>query len=110
MRFVLALDEKSRRSALLVRAGLWIYRRLGGRGLRPEAAKEDQRTLELLLDSGRRWSVFRFEDAQCAFPGRLVAGWVVAALDAGAVVPKRSQVLAVDIGHRRSTWRLGLPV
>src|SRR5438034_10243602 len=43
MHFVLALDENSRRSALAVRAGLWVYRRLGGRGLRPESAKEDQR-------------------------------------------------------------------
>src|SRR5437899_10612164 len=46
MRFVLALDEKSRSSALLVRAGLWSYRRLGGRGRRPESAKGDQRKLE----------------------------------------------------------------
>ena len=103
MRFVLALDEKSRRSALLVRAGLWIYRRLGGRGLRPESAKEDQRKLELLLDSGRRWSIFSFEDAQCEFPERLVADWVVEALEAGAVVRNHSQVLAVDIRHKRAT-------
>src|SRR3989441_3834384 len=103
MRFVLALDEKNRHSALLVRAGLWIYRRLGGRGLRPESAKEDQRKLELLLDSGRSWSIFSFEDAQCEFPERLVADWVVEALEAGAVVRNHSQVLAVDIRHKRAT-------
>src|SRR6266705_897713 len=42
MRFGLALNEKSPRSTLLVRPGLWTNRRLGGRGLRPESAKEDQ--------------------------------------------------------------------
>src|SRR5206468_9320931 len=42
MHFVLALDENSRRSALSVRAGLWIYRRMGGRGIGPESAKDDQ--------------------------------------------------------------------
>src|SRR5438045_7153094 len=103
MHFVLALDENSRRSALAVRAGLWLYRRLGGKGLRPESAKEDQRKLELLLDSGRRWSIFSFEDAQCEFPERLVADWVVEALEAGAVVRNHSQVLAVDISRKRAT-------
>src|SRR5690242_20043013 len=106
MHFVLALDEKSQRSALLVRAGLWIYRRLGGRGLRAESAKEDQRKLELLLDSGRRWSIFSFEDAQCEFPERLVAEWLAEALDAGAVVRNHSQVLAVDVRHKRVTGAL----
>jgi len=54
MHFVLALDENSRRSALSVRAGLWIYRRMGGRGLGPESAKDDQLKFERLFDSGRR--------------------------------------------------------
>ncbi|HEV2733033.1 MAG TPA: glycerol-3-phosphate dehydrogenase/oxidase [Terriglobales bacterium] len=102
MHFVLALDEKSRRSALSVRAGLWIYRRLGGRGLRPESAKDDQRKLERLLDSGRRWSIFSFEDAQCEFPERLIAEWLVEALEAGAVARNQSQVLAVDVRHKRA--------
>ncbi|HEV2716444.1 MAG TPA: glycerol-3-phosphate dehydrogenase/oxidase, partial [Terriglobales bacterium] len=102
MHFVLALDEKSRRSALSVRAGLWIYRRLGARGLRPESAKDDQRKLERLLDSGRRWSIFSFEDAQCEFPERLIAEWLVEALEAGAVARNHSQVLAVDVRHKRA--------
>src|SRR5437762_2315928 len=91
MHFVLALDENSRRSALSVRAGLWIYRRMGGRGLGPESAKDDQLKLERLLDSGRRWSIFSFEDAQCEFPERVVAEWLVEALDAGAVTRNHSQ-------------------
>lgn len=103
MHFVLALDEKSRRSALAVRAGLWLYRRLGGRGLPPQSAKDDQRELERLLDSGRRWSIFSFEDAQCEFPERLVAEWLLEALEAGAVVRNHSEVLAVDVRDKRVT-------
>jgi glycerol-3-phosphate dehydrogenase len=103
MHFVLALDDQSRRSALAVRAGLWIYRRLGGRGPRPEPSKDDQRKLEQLLDSGRRWSIFSFEDAQCEFPERLVAEWLVEALNAGAAARNHTQMLAVDIRHKRAT-------
>jgi glycerol-3-phosphate dehydrogenase len=103
MHFVLALDEKSRRSALSVRAGLWLYRRLGGGGPGAEAAKEDQRKLDLLLDSGRHWSIFSFEDAQCEFPERLVAEWLLEALEAGAVVRNHSEVLAVEVCHKRAT-------
>src|SRR5262249_32052307 len=55
-----------------------------------------------LLDSGRRCSVFRFEDAQCEFPERLVAEWVVEAVGSGAVVRNHTQVLAVDVRHGRA--------
>jgi len=103
MHFVLALDEKSRRSALAVRVGLWLYRRLGGRGISPQSAKEDQHKLERLLDSGRRWSIFSFEDAQCEFPERLVAEWLAEAREAGAVVRNHTQVVAVDVRHKRAT-------
>ena len=101
--FLLALDQESGRSALAVRTGLWLYRRLGGGRLRPDSSDEDKRKLERLLDSGRRWSVFSYEDAQCEFPERLVAEWLVEAIGAGAVVRNHTQVLAVDIRHRRAT-------
>ena len=100
--FLLALDQESGRSALAVRTGLWLYRRLGGGRLRPDSSDEDKRKLERLLDSGRRWSVFSYEDAQCEFPERLVAEWLVEAIGAGAVVRNHTQVLAVDIRHRRA--------
>jgi glycerol-3-phosphate dehydrogenase len=99
--FLLALDQDSGRSALAVRTGLWLYRRLGGGRLRADSSQEDERKLERLLDSGRRWSVFSYEDAQCEFPERLVAEWLVEAMEAGAVARNHSQVLAVDVRHRR---------
>ena len=99
--FLLALDQNSGRSALTIRTGLWLYRRLGGGRLQPGSSREDQQKLERLLDSGRRWSVFSYEDAQCEFPERLVAEWLVEAMEAGAVARNHTQVLAVDVRHRR---------
>jgi glycerol-3-phosphate dehydrogenase len=99
--FVLALDGESRRSALAVRAGLWLYRRMAGRQTdRGEGALAD---FERLLDHGRRFSLFRFEDAQCEFPERLVAEWLVEAVAAGCVARNHSRVLAVTTRHGRAT-------
>ena len=101
IRFLLALDQNSGRSALTIRTGLWLYRRLGGGRLQVGSSREDQLKLERLLDSGQRWSVFSYEDAQCEFPERLVAEWLVEAMEAGAVARNHTQVLAVDVRHRR---------
>ncbi len=99
--FLLALDQNSGRSAFAIRTGLWLYRRLGGGRLQAGSSLKDQQKLERLLDSGRRWSVFSYEDAQCEFPERLVAEWLVEAMEAGAVARNHTQVLAVDVRHRR---------
>jgi len=101
LQFLLALDHNSQRSALSIRTGLWLYRRMGGKSL-AAATGVDQGKLERVLDSGRRWSVFNFEDAQCEFPERLVAEWLVEAVGAGAVVRNHMQVLAVDVRHGRA--------
>jgi glycerol-3-phosphate dehydrogenase len=101
--FLLALDNNSRRSALAVRTGLWLYRRLGGARLGAGSSQADQYKLERLLDSGRRWSIFSFEDAQCEFPERVVAEWLAEAIEAGAVARNHTQVLALDIRHGRAT-------
>ena len=100
--FLLALDERSRRSALTIRVGLWLYRRMGGPRFGPDNSPMERYKLERMLDAGRRWSVFSFEDAQCEFPERLVAEWLVEAGEAGAVVRNHTQVLAVDIFHGRA--------
>ncbi|MGH9504759.1 MAG: FAD-dependent oxidoreductase [Terriglobales bacterium] len=100
--FLLALDQNSGRSAFAIRTGLWLYRHLGGGRLQGGSSREDQHKLERLLDSGRRWSIFGYEDAQCEFPERLVAEWLVEAVEAGAVVRNHTQVLAVDVRHRRA--------
>jgi glycerol-3-phosphate dehydrogenase len=102
VQFLLALDDKSRRSALKVRTGLWLYRLLGGPRLNSQNSRSDEYKLERLLDSGRRWSIFRYEDAQCEFPERLVAEWLSEAVAAGAVVRNYTQVLAVDVAYGRA--------
>jgi glycerol-3-phosphate dehydrogenase len=99
--FLLALDQNSSRSTFAIRTGLWLYRRLGGGRLQAGSSLKDQQKLERLLDSGRRWSVFSYEDAQCEFPERLVTEWLVEAMEAGAVARNHTQVLAVDVRHRR---------
>ena len=99
--FLLALDGSSRRSALAVRAGLWLYRKLGG-ALRGVDAGNEKAGLERLLDAGRRFSVFSFEDAQCEFPERLVAEWLTEMIAAGGTARNHTQVLAVETRHGRA--------
>ena len=101
MQFVLLLNEKSQHSALKVRAGLWLYRRLARKRNRPDDAEMELKRLEHALDSGRHWSIFNYEDAQCEFPERLVAEWLTEAIDAGAVVRNHTEALAVDVAHGR---------
>jgi len=101
--FLLALGEHSRRSALQVRLGLWLYRRLGGKSVGTSEREAERDRFERLLDSGRRWSIFNFEDAQCEFPERLVAEWVGEAAAAGAVVRNHSRVLTIDVEHGHAT-------
>jgi len=100
MQLLLALGENSSRSALKVRMGLWLYRRLGGKAA--SNGSLDVSRFEQVLDSGRRWSIFSFEDAQCEFPERLVAEWLVEASEAGAVVRNHAQVLAIDVAYGRA--------
>ena len=106
LQFLLALDSKSRRSALAVRTGLWLYRKLGSASLGVDGGRAEQDKLEYLLDKGRRFSVFAFDDAQCEFPERLVAEWLVEAIEAGAVARNHTQVLAIEIHNGRSTGAL----
>jgi len=105
LRFLLALDGDSRRSALAVRAGLWLYRRLGA-GKNRNWNQNKQSDFERLLDAGRRWSILDFEDAQCEFPELLVADWLTEATRAGALARNYTEVLAIDIQNGRATGAL----
>jgi glycerol-3-phosphate dehydrogenase len=100
MHFLLLLNETSRRSAMKVRAGLWLYRRMAGKRFTHPAEMESHR-LERALDAGLKWSFFDYEDAQCEFPERLVAEWLLEAVDAGAVVRNHTEAIAVDVAHGR---------
>jgi len=99
--FLFLLNEKSQRSAMKVRAGLWLYQKFSGK--KPNVLTEmELKRVERALDAGHQWSIFNYEDAQCEFPERLVAEWVTEAADAGAVVRNHCEVLAVDVAHGRA--------
>jgi len=99
--FLLVLSNRSQRSAMSVRTSLWLYRRLTSRS---EAAsfELEHKKLERALDAGQRWTIFDYEDAQCDFPERLVAEWLVEAVAAGAVARNHTQVMAIDVAHGRA--------
>jgi glycerol-3-phosphate dehydrogenase len=102
MHFLLLLNETSQRSAMKVRAGLWLYQRIAGKKPREDTTEMELKRLERALDAGHRWSFFNYEDAQCEFPERLVAEWLMEAVDAGAVVRNHMEALAVDVAHGRA--------
>ena len=99
--FLLLLNEHSQRSAMKVRAGLWLYHRLAGKKS-ADLSEMELKRVERTLDAGHRWSIFNYEDAQCEFPERLVAEWLTEAVAAGAVVRNHCEVLAVDVAHGRA--------
>ena len=101
MHFLLLLNETTKRSALKVRAGLWLYQRMAGKSPHSDATEMELKRLERALDAGHRWSFFNYEDAQCEFPERLVAEWLMEAVDAGAIVRNHTEALAVDVAHGR---------
>jgi glycerol-3-phosphate dehydrogenase len=71
--FLMALSDRNGRSAMSVRAALWVYRRMGGRKVDAAGFEMERKKLERALDAGQHWSLFDYEDAQCEFPERLVA-------------------------------------
>ena len=102
MQFLLLLNETSQRSALKVRAGLWLYQRIAGKSPSKDATEMELKRLERALDAGHRWSFYNYEDAQCEFPERLVAEWLMEAVAAGATVRNHMEALAVDVSHGRT--------
>jgi glycerol-3-phosphate dehydrogenase len=99
--FLFLLNEKSQRSAMKVRAGLWLYQRIAGRKHRDLTEMELKR-VERALDAGHQWTILNYEDAQCEFPERLVAEWLTEAIEAGVVARNHCEVLAVDVVHGRA--------
>lgn len=101
--FLLVLPKDPRsvlRSGLAVRTGLWLYHRWANR---QRSAPPDLKLLEQQLDAGKKWSIYSYEDAQCEFPERLVAEWLVESVEAGAVVRNHTTVLAVTRSNGRVT-------
>src|SRR5579862_3003992 len=94
--FLLPLGPQAQRSALEVRFGLWLYRRFAAARYRNHAG-DAIAALERLLDSSERWRIFHYEDAQCEFPERLAAEWLVEATGAGAVARNHTQMLEIAV-------------
>jgi glycerol-3-phosphate dehydrogenase len=101
MHFLFLLNENSQRSAMKVRAGLWLYQKMAGKKSAALSEMEATRVLRA-LDAGHRWLLLNYEDAQCEFPERLVAEWLAEAVEAGATVRNHCEVLAVDVAHGRA--------
>src|SRR6202795_4987452 len=96
VQFLFLLNEQSQRSAMKVRSGLWLYQRFARKKSSP-LSKMELKRVERALDAGHQWSIFNYEDAQCEFPERLVAEWMLEAAEAGAIIRNHSEVLAVDV-------------
>ncbi len=101
LHFLFLLNDHSQRSAMKVRAGLWLYQRMSGKKSASLTEMELKR-VERALDAGQHWSILNYEDAQCEFPERLVAEWVSEAAEAGAVVRNHCEVLAIDVVQGRA--------
>jgi len=86
---------------MTLRTGLWLYQRLAGKKSAGGASDIELKRLERVLDAGHKWSFFDYEDAQCEFPERLVAEWLMEAVEAGAVVRNHTEVLAANVAHGR---------
>src|SRR4051812_13424733 len=104
--FLFLLNENSQRSSMKVRAGLWLYQRIAKKKS-PDLSEMEMARVQRALDAGHQWLMLNFEDAQCEFPERLVAEWMLEAASAGAVVRNHCEGLAVDIGPGRA--RGGVP-
>lgn len=102
LNFVLALSQElSHRSALEIRFGLWLYRKLAGPSLRRITSDTHVRLLQKQLGASEKWALFQYDDAQCEFPERLVAEWLVEAAAAGAVVRNHTEVIEVLVRDGR---------
>src|SRR5258708_20456334 len=95
LQFLLVLSNENRsllRNSLAIRTGLWLYHQWAGRH-RPRAG--DLNNFERQLDAGHSWSIYPYEDAQCEFPERLVAEWLLEVLAAGGTVRNYTQAFQV---------------
>lgn len=99
--FLFLLNEQSQRSAMKVRAGLWLYQRIAAKKS-TDLSEMEMARVQRALDAGHQWLMLNFEDAQCEFPERLVAEWMTEAAESGAVIRNHCEVLAVDITQGRA--------
>src|ERR1700685_3117891 len=99
--FLFLLNEDSQRTAMKVRAGLWLYQRIAGRKS-PDLSEMELMRVQRTLAAGHKRTLFNYQDAHCDVPDRLVAEWMTEAAEAGAVVRNHCEVLAVDVAQGRA--------
>src|SRR4051812_42414611 len=104
--FLFLLNENSQRSSMKVRAGLWLYQRIAKKKS-PDLSEMEMARVQRALDAGHQWLMLNFEDAQCEFPERLVAEWMLEAASAGGGGPKN--LGGVGRGNRPGRRRGGRP-
>jgi len=93
-KFVLAIrDGRGLRSALAIRAGLFLY----GRFAKAPREQATSCAFEDALQAGEDLACFNYEDAQCEFPERLIAEWLSQAVRAGAEVRNHTEALEVEL-------------
>lgn len=97
--FIIATDARSRYSTLETRTALWLYRRLG-RVPRTSAEGEIE-SLRRSLDVSQRWALYPFQEAQCEFPERLVADWLLDACATGVIARNHAEVRAIQTSEGR---------
>jgi glycerol-3-phosphate dehydrogenase len=103
LKFLLALERGNRHSALAIRAGLWFYSRFSGwEKIHNAGSGEESRQLEAALDAGREWSIFAYDDAQCEFPERLLAEWLLETRRFGARLLNYCEVLEIDVRDHKA--------
>jgi glycerol-3-phosphate dehydrogenase len=89
------------RNAMFVRSALWLYHRWAGAKQRCFRVQADE--FERQLDSGQKFSVYSYEDAQCEFPERLVAEWLAEAVALGATACNYTEVLEISRSNGKAT-------
>lgn len=93
-KFVLAIrDGRGLRSALAIRAGLFLY----GRFAKSPREQMTSCSFEDALQAGGDLACFNYEDAQCEFPERLIAEWLGHAVRAGAEVRNHTDALELEL-------------
>ena len=93
-KFVLAIrDGRGLRSALAIRAGLFLY----GRFAKSPREVVTPCAFEDVLQADSDMACFNYEDAQCEFPERLIAEWLGSAIREGAEVRNHTQALEVEL-------------
>ena len=99
--FVFAAAPGSRYSAAEIRAALWLYRKLGGSPVTGNSADLDAEIELLCGNLCPAHRLFAYQDAQCDFPERLVADWLVETCSAGAIARNHLETLAIRASEGR---------